>query len=234
MVPGVDHIDSTLEALDEELDETVAALVLEPIKGEAGVLPLPDGYLRRARELTERVGALLIVDEIQTGVGRTGKWFAYEHEGVLPDAVTIAKGIASGFPIGALVTFGRASELLQRGDHGSTFGGNPFATGMAGAVLDEIERAGLVENAARRGVQLNEVILSTGSPLVTDVRGRGLMVGVGIADGRAAEVVERALANGLILNAPNAHSIRIVPPLIVGDEELEEFAELFSRSLADL
>ncbi|BDZ47553.1 hypothetical protein GCM10025866_34620 [Naasia aerilata] len=137
-------------------------------------------------------------------------------------------------PIGALVTFGRASDLLQRGDHGSTFGGNPFATAVAGAVVDEIERAGLVQNAARRGVELRDAILGIGSPLVTEVRGRGLMVGVGVAGGRASEVAERALANGLILNAPNEDSLRIVPPLIVGDEELAEFTELFSRTLNDL
>ncbi len=234
MVPGVDHIDSTMEALEEAIDESVAALVLEPIKGEAGVLPLPDGYLRRARELTEQVGALLIIDEIQTGVGRTGEWFAFQHDGITPDAVTIAKGIASGIPIGSLVTFGRASELLQRGDHGSTFGGNPFATAVAGAVLEEIERADLVGNAAVRGEQLRHFITGIGSPLVTEARGRGLMIGVGIADGRASEVAERCLAHGLILNAPNAQSLRIVPPLIVGDEELDEFRDRFARALADL
>ena len=234
MVPGVDHLDSTIEALEEAIDETVAALILEPIKGEAGVLPLPDGYLHRARELTERVGALLIIDEIQTGVGRTGDWFAYQHDGITPDAVTIAKGIASGIPIGALVTFGRASELLQRGDHGSTFGGNPFATAVAGAVLEEIEQAGLVRNAAVRGEQVRDIVTGLGSPLVTEARGRGLMVGVGIADGRAAEVAERCMAHGLILNAPNAHSLRIVPPLTVGDEELEEFRDRFASALADL
>jgi acetylornithine/N-succinyldiaminopimelate aminotransferase len=234
MVPGVEHIDSTLEALEESIDDTVAALVVEPIKGEAGVLPLPEGYLRRARELTERHGALLIVDEIQTGVGRTGEWFAYQHEGILPDAVTLAKGIASGIPIGALVTFGAASELLQRGDHGSTFGGQPFSTAVAGAVLEEIERANLVENARVRGEQLRDTILALGSPLIEEVRGRGLMIGVGIADGRAAEVASRALQHGLILNAPNADSLRIVPPLIVGDAEIEAFADLFARTLADL
>ncbi|HEY8590798.1 MAG TPA: acetylornithine transaminase [Naasia sp.] len=234
MVPGVEHIDSTLDALEAAIDESVAALVVEPIKGEAGVLPLPDGYLRRARELTERHGALLIIDEIQTGVGRTGEWFAYQHEGITPDAVTIAKGIASGFAIGAMVTFGRAGDLLQRGDHGSTFGGNPFATAVAGAVLAEIESAGLVGNAARRGSEVREAVLAAGSPLVTAVRGRGLMIGVGIADGRAAEVAASALAHGLILNAPNADSLRIVPPLILGDEEVAAFRELFAASLHDL
>jgi len=232
MVPGVEHIDSTIEALDAEVDGSVAALVVEPIKGEAGVVPLPDGYLAHARELTARHGALLIIDEIQTGVGRTGEWFAYQHDGIVPDAVAIAKGIAGGIPIGALVTFGEASELLRRGDHGSTFGGNPFATAVAGAVLAEIERAGLVENARIRGAQLQDLIAAIDSPVITAVRGKGLMVGVGIADGRAAEVADAALGNGLIINAPNPDSLRIVPPLTIGDAELEAFDERFRATIA--
>ena len=234
MVPGVEHIDSTLEALEAALDGTVAALVVEPIKGEAGVLPLPDGYLRRARELTEQTGALLIIDEIQTGVGRTGAWFAYQLDGILPDAVTIAKGIASGIPIGALVTFGRASALLQRGDHGSTFGGQPFSTAVANAVLAELDRADLVDNARVRGEQLREAILGVQSPLITEVRGVGLMIGVGIADGRAGDVAAHALELGLIINAPNPDSLRIVPPLIVGDDEVAAFTELFTRTMTSL
>ena len=136
--------------------------------------------------------------------------------------------------IGALATFGRASELLLRGDHGSTFGGNPFATAVADAVLTEIEEAGLVDNARVRGEQLQSIISSVDSPLITAVRGRGLMVGVGIADGRAAEVADRALANGLIINAPNAGSLRIVPPLIIGDAELSAFDERFRAALASI
>ena len=234
MLAGVDHIDSTIAALEAAMDDSVAALVLEPIKGEAGVLPLPDGYLQRARELTRQHGSLLIIDEIQTGVGRTGEWFAYQHDGIVPDAVAIAKGIAGGIPIGALVTFGEASSLLIRGDHGSTFGGNPFATAVADAVLTEIEDAGLVRNAAVRGDQLRAVIQAIDSPLVVDVRGRGLMIGVGIADGRAQEVADRALEAGLILNAPNSDSLRIVPPLIIGDDEVAAFADLFARTLRSL
>ena len=138
---GVEHIAPTLEALEAAIDDTVQALVLEPIQGEAGVVDLPAGFLRRARELTREHGALLILDEIQTGVGRTGRWFAYEHEGVRPDAVTIAKGIAGGVPIGALVAFDAAADLLQKGQHGSTFGGNPLATAAGNAVLAEIGRA---------------------------------------------------------------------------------------------
>ena len=145
---GVEHIPATIEALEDALDDAVAALFVEPIQGEAGVVELPDRFLEAARELTHRHGALLIVDEIQTGAGRTGEWFAFQHAGITPDAITVAKGIGGGFPIGGLVTFGRASSLYSKGQHGSTFGGNPLATAVSNAVLGEIERAGLVANAA--------------------------------------------------------------------------------------
>ncbi|GAA1446343.1 acetylornithine transaminase [Leifsonia poae] len=231
---GVEHIESTIAALEAAIDDHVAALFIEPIKGEAGVLDLPEGFLRRARELTEQHGALLIIDEIQTGVGRTGRWFAYEHAGITPDAVTIAKGIAGGVPIGALVTFGWASELFSRGQHGSTFGGNPLATAAGNAVLKEIEDAGLVENAARRGDELRAIIRSFDSPLIGELRGQGLLVGIGLTDGEAHRLSDAALANGLIINAPNESSIRLAPPLIVGDDELSGFRERFGRALASL
>jgi acetylornithine/N-succinyldiaminopimelate aminotransferase len=229
---GVEHIDSTIDALEHSIDESVAALVVEPIKGEAGVLDLPEGFLRRARELTERHGVLLIVDEIQTGVGRTGRWFAYEHAGILPDAVTIAKGIAGGIPIGALVTFGWASDLLSKGQHGSTFGGNPFATTAANAVLGEIETAGLVPNAEVRGAELRDIVRSFDSPMVEELRGQGLLLGIGLSEPVANHLFDAALSEGLIINAPNESSIRIAPPLIVGDNELNDFRERFGRALA--
>jgi acetylornithine aminotransferase len=232
MPGGVEHIDSTLEALESAMGDDVAALIVEPIKGEAGVLDLPVGYLRAARESTARHGALLIIDEIQTGVGRTGAWFGYQHDGIVPDAVTIAKGIASGVPIGALVTFGAASDLLTRGQHGSTFGGNPLATAAAVAVLAEIERAGLVENARTRGEQLRNVIRGIRSPLIGELRGRGLLIGIGLNEPVAERIVAAALAEGLIVNAPNATSIRLAPPLIVGDEHIDEFERRFSAALA--
>ncbi|MGA1838297.1 acetylornithine transaminase [Herbiconiux sp. 11R-BC] len=234
MPSGVVHIDTTIEALEATIDDTVAALFVEPIKGEAGVLDLPEGFLRRARELTEEHGVLLILDEIQTGVGRTGAWFSYMNAGVLPDAVTVAKGMAGGFPIGSLVTFGWASDLFTRGQHGSTFGGNPLATATANAVLGEIESAGLIENAARRGVELRAVIEGLGSPLVTEVRGQGLLIGVGLSEPVAGEIADAALANGLIINAPNDSSLRIAPPLIIGDEEVREFGERLARAFAAL
>lgn len=229
---GVEHIDSTIEALEAAMDDKVAALVLEPIKGEAGILDLPEGYLVRARELTQEHGALLILDEIQTGIARTGAWFAYQNHGITPDAVSIAKGLGGGFPIGALVTFGWASDLFQKGQHGSTFGGNPLATATATAVLQEIEASDLLGNAIRRGEQLRQIVHDFESDLVGEVRGRGLLVGIGLTAPRALELSTAALANGLIVNAPNESSIRIAPPLIVGDRELADFRDRFGRALA--
>ena len=211
MVGGVEFIDSTVEALESAIDDRVAALFVEPVKGEAGVIPLPDGFLRAAREVTERHGALLIIDEIQTGAGRTGEWFAFQHEGIAPDAITVAKGIGGGFPIGALITFGAASELFYPGTHGSTFGGNALGTAVAGAVLAEIERADLVANAAERGDQLRAAIDGIGSPLVGGCRGKGLLLGVALTHPVAKAVVAAAQEHGLIINAPNDETIRLVP-----------------------
>ncbi|PJJ72477.1 acetylornithine aminotransferase [Diaminobutyricimonas aerilata] len=233
LIPGIDHIDSTIEALERALGPDVGALVLEPIKGEAGVVDLPQGYLERARELTHRHGVLLILDEVQTGAGRTGDWFAFQHHGIRPDAIAIAKGIGSGFPIGALVTFDAASDLFAMGHHGSTFGGNPLATATANAVLEEIESADLVGNARRRGEQLREAVLGLGSPLITDVSGRGLLLGIGLTEPAAPRVATAALRHGLIINAASETRIRLAPPLIIGDDEIAEFLSLFTAALED-
>ncbi|WP_203582156.1 acetylornithine transaminase [Microbacterium hibisci] len=231
MTPGVEFIDSTVEALEAAIDDRVAALFVEPVKGEAGVLPLPEGYLAAAREITERHGALLIIDEIQTGAGRTGEWFAFQHEGITPDAITVAKGIGGGFPIGALITFGAASELFYPGTHGSTFGGNALGTAVAGAVLGEIERADLVRNAAERGAQLRQAIEAIDSDLITGCRGAGLLIGVGLRHPVAKALVAAAQEHGIVINAPNDETIRLVPALTIGDVEIDEFIELFTASL---
>jgi acetylornithine/N-succinyldiaminopimelate aminotransferase len=196
---GVEHIDATIDVLERSIDDAVAALFIEPIQGEAGVVELPDGFLVAARELTHRHGALLIVDEIQTGAGRTGDWFAFQHAGITPDAITVAKGIGGGFPIGGLVTFGRASSLYSKGQHGSTFGGNPLATAVANAVLGEIEQAGLVD--------------------------------IGLTEPVATHVVAEAMRAGLIVNAANDSTIRMAPPLIIDDADVDGFAERFTRAL---
>ena len=236
LLPGAEQIAGTIEALEAALATgDVAALVLEPIKGEAGVVDLPAGYLAAARRLTTEHGALLILDEIQTGAGRTGEWFAFQHADALgdalPDAIAVAKGIGGGFPIGALVTFGAASDLFAAGHHGSTFGGNPLATATANAVLGEIERAGLVANARTRGEQLRERLTHLASPMITDIQGRGLLVGIGLAEPIAHRVVSEALARGLIVNAASEHRIRLAPPLIIGDDELAEFDRIFTEAL---
>ncbi len=236
LLAGPEFLPTTLEALDAALGPDVAALVLEPIKGEAGVLDLPEGYLAGARELTARHGALLILDEIQTGAGRTGDWFAFQHagelpEGTTPDLVALAKGIGGGFPIGALVAFGPAQHLLQPGDHGTTFGGNPLATATANAVLGEIERAGLVENARVQGERLRAGVLALAHPAITDVSGRGLLVGVGLAGPWAKDVAAAAFELGLIVNAAADDRIRLAPPLTIVDADVDRFLDLFSTAL---
>ena len=231
LLPNVEHINTTIEDLERAMDDTVAAIFIEPIKGEAGVLDLPEGFIKRARELATQFGSLLILDEIQTGVGRTGTWFAFQQEGIVPDALCLAKGIAGGVPIGALVTFGATSTLFKPGQHGSTFGGNPLATRAGNAVLGEIERAGLIENAQARGAELRALIEGISSPLVGEIRGQGILVGVGLTRPVANVVASKAFELGLIINAPNDSSIRIAPPLIVGEAELAEFAAIFAKAL---
>jgi acetylornithine/N-succinyldiaminopimelate aminotransferase len=231
LLPNIDHLDSTIDALAAALGHDVAALVVEPIKGEAGVVPLPEGYLEAARELTSRYGALLILDEVQTGAGRTGSWFAFHESGITPDAVVLAKGIGGGVPIGALVTFGAASDLLVAGQHGTTFGGNPLATAASNAVLAEIEGAGLVRNAAVRGTELREAITGLDSPLIDEVRGAGLLIGIGLTEPVSHTIVAHAMGLGLIINAPNPTSIRLAPPLIIGEAEIAEFTRKFAQAL---
>jgi len=231
---GVEHIPATIEALEAVMDDAVAALIVEPIQGEAGVVELPEGFLAAARDQTRRHGALLIVDEIQTGAGRTGEWFGFQHAGITPDAITVAKGIGGGIPIGGLVTFGAASDLYSKGQHGSTFGGNPLATAVANAVLGEIERADLVGNAARRGPQVRARIEGIGSPLVAATRGRGLLIGVGLTEPVAGRIVDAALRRGLIVNAANDVTIRLAPPLIIGDDEIDAFTARFAAALDDV
>lgn len=230
LLPGIRAIEPTIEALEDAIDDTVVALVAEPIQGEAGVVPLPDGYLARARELTSQHDALLILDEVQTGSGRTGEWFAFQREGITPDAVTVAKSIAAGFPLGALITFGAASELFYPGTHNSTFGGNPLASAVANAVLGHIESEGLLDNVTARGAQLREGV--EGLPLVTGTRGAGLLIGITLSAPVAAEVRQAAHERGLIVNAPAVDVIRIAPAYTIGDAEVAEFLTLFGEALA--
>nr|WP_294693798.1 acetylornithine transaminase [uncultured Friedmanniella sp.] len=213
------------EALAAELDDTVAAVVLEPLQGENGIIVPPDGYLARARELCDAAGALLWVDEVQTGMGRTGAWLAHVAEGVRADVVTLAKGLGNGFPVGACVARGRAATMLQPGSHGSTFGGNPVAAISGLAVIAVIERDGLLEHATAMGEHLESAVGSLGHPLLAGVRGRGLLRGIVLHAPVAAAVSDAALEAGFIVNAPRPDVLRLAPPLITTAAQLDTFVE---------
>lgn len=211
------------EVLASAVGSWTAAVFLEPLQGEAGVVVPPAGYLAAARQVTRRHGALLVVDEVQTGIGRTGAWFAHQHEGVEPDVVTLAKGLGGGLPIGACVAFGAAASLLERGQHGSTFGGNPLSAAAALAVLDTIEAEGLLERATSLGARLRSGIESLGHPLVGSTRGVGLMLAVALTAPRAPEVERAAREHGVLVNAVAPDAVRLVPPLVLTDAQVDTF-----------
>lgn len=212
-----------LDALAAVVDDTVAAVVLEPIQGENGVVVPPPGYLAGAREICDQHGSLLWIDEVQTGMGRAGSWLVHIDEGVRADLITIAKGLGNGFPIGACLATGRAASLLGPGSHGSTFGGNPVAAIAGLAVIAVIERDGLLANANAMGEYLRQAVLGLGHPLVTDVRGRGLLRGICLNRSVAPAVSDAALEAGFIINAPRPDVLRIAPPLIVTAVQLDTF-----------
>ncbi|WP_461163313.1 acetylornithine transaminase [Arthrobacter sp. R4-81] len=220
---GVVHVPfGDVDALLDAIDESVAAVFLEPIQGEAGVRPLPAGYLQAAREATSKAGALLILDEVQTGIGRTGKWLASEDAGIVPDAITLAKGLGGGFPVGALITFGElASSLLTAGQHGTTFGGNPVATAAALATLHTLEHQHVLENARVVGEHLRLAL--AGVEGVTEVRGEGLLIGFDLDADIAPALVTAGLENGFIVNSPGPRTIRLAPPLILTVEQADRF-----------
>ena len=220
---GVVHVPfGDIDALRAAVDETTAAVFLEPIQGEAGVRPLPAGYLLAARQATRAAGALLILDEVQTGIGRTGKWLASADAGIMPDAVTLAKGLGGGFPIGALVTFGpETSALLTAGQHGTTFGGNPVATAAALATLHVLETQHVLDHVRDVGEHLRAGLAAVGG--VTEVRGEGLLIGFDLDADVAPAVVTAGLDAGFIVNSPGPRTIRLAPPLILTTEQADRF-----------
>lgn len=227
LLPGVTHVPpGDLDALDAAITEETGALFLEPILGEAGVVPLEAAYLRGAREITASRGALLIVDEIQTGVGRTGVWFDHQRAGIVPDAMTLAKGLGGGVPIGALVAFGSAvATSLTPGQHGTTFGGNPLAAATALAVLDTIENEGLLAHATAVGEYLARRVEGLGHPLVAGVRGRGLLRAIVLTEPVAPAVAALAREAGFLVNPVAPDALRLAPPLVVTTADLDLFVD---------
>jgi len=210
-------------ALEAAIDDETAAFIVEPIQGEKGVIAAAPGYLEAAREITARHGALLILDEVQTGIGRTGKWFGHSGTGVVPDLVTLAKGLGGGLPIGACVGLGRAATLLGPGQHGSTYAGNPVACAAGLAVLHAIERDDLLAGVRTVGAHLTAGVNALNHPAVAGVRGEGLLLAIMLNGPYSAGVAKAALDAGFIVNAPAPDAIRLAPPLILTTSQADEF-----------
>ena len=222
-----------VRALRAAVRADCAALFLEPCQGEAGVVPAPAGYLRAAREACDAAGALLVLDEIQSGIGRTGAWFAHQEDSAAPDVITLAKGLGGGLPIGACIGLGECGTALRKGDHGSTFGGNPVACAAALAVLDTIEADGLLDQAAATGRRLRAGILAAGHPLVAGVRGRGLWLAIELAEPVAPAVEAACRRAGYLVNAVQPDAIRLAPPLILAAAQADAFTSALAGILDD-
>ena len=217
-----------LAAIEKATSSKTVAVMLEPVMGEIGIIPAAPGYLAAVRRWCDERNLLLILDEVQTGLGRTGRWFAHQHAGITPDVMTLAKGLGGGVPIGACLANPRA-DVFEPGDHGSTFGGNPLACAAANAVLRAVERDGLVGHAAEMGEHLRAALLDLG---VKDVRGVGLMQAFEFAEPKAKAFQERCLAAGLVVNAVDEHSVRLVPPLVITAAEIDRAHAIMKAALA--
>ncbi len=224
LVPGVTHVPyGDVAALDAAVGADTAAVVLEPIMGEAGAVTPPAGYLAAAREITAARGALLVLDEVQTGIGRTGSWFAHQAAGVVPDVVTLAKGLGGGLPIGACVGLGAAGDLLEPGQHGTTFGGNPVCAAAALAVLDTIASDGLLEHVSLVGKTIATGVEALGHPLVRGVDGAGLLLGIVLGEPVSAPLAAAARDAGFLVNNAAPDRLRLAPPLVLTEEQAGEF-----------
>jgi len=235
LVPGFKHVPfNDLSALDAAAGDSTCAVMLEPIQGESGVHPATQDYLAGARSLCDRLGALLILDEVQTGLGRTGKWFGCQHYGVRPDIMTLAKTLGGGFPIGACLATDEVAKAFVPGSHASTFGGNPLACAAALATLDIMEREKLVENSAEIGAYLKERLIELQSRRddIAEVRGVGLMVAVEFSRECAVDVAAECLRRGLIVNPIGRSIVRMLPPLIVKRDDVDAAVAILSDSLS--
>ncbi len=232
LIKGVKHVAfGDIAAMRKAVGKKTAMVIIEPIMGEAGVIVPPPGYLKAVRELCDEKGALLVIDAVQTGMGRTGDWFGYEYSGITPDVITLAKGLGGGLPLGAMIALGKAADLFHPGDHGSTFGGNPVTTAAGLAAIKFIESKDLLATVKTQGENLiQELALIPG---VKEVRGAGLLLGIELESRDAGQVARALEENGVLVNAATASTIRIAPALIVTDSQIKKFISVFRKVLID-
>jgi acetylornithine aminotransferase len=232
LVKGVKHVPyGDIEAMRKVVSKKTAMVIIEPIMGEAGVIVPPADYLQQLRALCDDKGALLIIDAVQTGMGRTGDWFGYEYSGITPNVITLAKGLGGGLPLGAMIALGTAAELFQPGDHGSTFGGNPVTTAAGLAAIEVIESKNLLSKVKQQGAHLIQELAQI--PGVKEVRGAGLLLGIELETLRASDIARAMRDAGVLVNAANATTVRIAPALIVTDAQINKFISIFRKVISD-
>ena len=232
LIKGVKHVPfGDIEAMRKAVTKKTAMVIIEPIMGEAGVIVPPADYLRELRALCDAKGALLVIDAVQTGMGRTGDWFGYEYSGITPDVITLAKGLGGGLPLGAMIALGKAADLFQPGDHGSTFGGNPVTTAAGLAAIKFIETQKILKKVEKQGVYLMQELAVI--PGVAEVRGAGLLLGIELETLKAADIAKALQNEGVLVNAANATTIRLAPALIVTDAQLKKFVSIFKKVMSD-
>lgn len=232
LIKGVKHVPfGDIESMRRAVTKKTAMVIIEPIMGEAGVIVPPVDYLQQIRKLCDEKGALLVIDAVQTGIGRTGDWFGYEYSGITPDVITLAKGLGGGLPLGAMIALGKAADLFQPGDHGSTFGGNPVTTAAGLAAIKFIESQKLLKKIEQKGSHLiQELALIPG---VKEVRGAGLLIGIELEFLNSSEIANSLREAGVLVNAANPTTIRIAPALIVTDAQIEKFISIFRKVIAN-
>ena len=232
LIKGVKHVPyGDIDAMRKAITKKTAMVIIEPIMGEAGVIVPPAEYLQQLRELCDKNGSLLVIDAVQTGMGRTGDWFGYEYSGITPDVITLAKGLGGGLPLGAMIALGKAADLFQPGDHGSTFGGNPVTTAAGLATIEFIESKKILAKVEKQGAHLMQELALI--PGVKEVRGAGLLLGIELESLKASDVSDAMRNAGVLVNAANATTIRIAPALIVTDAQINKFISLFRKVIAD-
>jgi acetylornithine aminotransferase len=233
LIKGVKHVPyGDIDAMRKAVSKKTAMVIIEPIMGEAGVIVPPSDYLQELRLLCDKNGSLLVIDAVQTGMGRTGDWFGYEYSGIKPDVITLAKGLGGGLPLGAMIALGKAADLFQPGDHGSTFGGNPVTTAAGLAAIEFMESKKILGKVEKQGAHLiQELALIPG---VKEVRGAGLLLGIELESLKASDVSDAMRNAGVLVNAANATTIRIAPALIVSDAQITKFISIFRKVITDV